>query len=54
MADDDKPPKRLKDAKELSEDDQKRAEKAIDDAMATYGAQLDAAFKEKEKEILTI
>lgn len=46
--------KRLKEAKEISEDDQKRAEKLIDDAMATYGAKIDAAFKEKEKEILTV
>ena len=46
--------KRLKDAKEISEDDQKRAEKAIDDAMSSHNAKLDAAFKEKEKEILTI
>lgn len=46
--------KRLKDAKEISEDDQKRAEKAIDEAMALVGASIDAAFKEKEKDILTI
>lgn len=46
--------KRLKDAKEISEDDQKRAEKAIDDAMASVNSQIDVAFKEKEKEILTI
>jgi ribosome recycling factor len=46
--------KRLKDAKELSEDDLKRIEKAIDDSMTTYNSQLDAAFKDKEKEILTI
>lgn len=46
--------KRLKDAKELSEDDLKRVEKAIDDDMATYNGKVDAAFKDKEKEILTI
>jgi ribosome recycling factor len=46
--------KRLKDAKEISEDDQKRFEKGIDDSMTTYNAAIDAAFKEKEKEILTI
>lgn len=46
--------KRLKDAKELSEDDQKRAEKTIDDLVAAFNAKIDAAFKEKEKEILTI
>jgi ribosome recycling factor len=46
--------KRMKDAKELSEDDQKRSEKAIDDIVSTSNAQLDALFKEKEKEILTL
>lgn len=46
--------KRLKDAKEMSEDDFKRAEKSIDDAMTTFNAHIDTAFKDKEKEILTI
>jgi len=46
--------KRLKDAKEMSEDDQKRSEKAIDDLVASSNNQLDAAFREKEKEILTL
>ena len=46
--------KRMKDAKELSEDDQKRAEKAIDDTMATISATVAALFKDKEKEILTL
>lgn len=46
--------KRRKDAKELSEDDQKRAEKLIDDTMAAVSAHVDALFKDKEKEILTI
>jgi ribosome recycling factor len=46
--------KRLKDAKELSEDDQKRAEKTIDDLMSSLNAKLDATFKDKEKEILTL
>jgi len=46
--------KRLKDSKEMSEDDQKRAEKAIDDLVAASNNQLDAAFREKEKEILTL
>mgnify|MGYP001177218529 FL=1 len=46
--------KRMKDAKELSEDDQKRAEKAIDDTMATISATVDALFNDKEKEILTL
>lgn len=46
--------KRLKEAKELTEDDAKRAEKTIDDAVSNYNAQIDATFKAKEKEILTI
>lgn len=46
--------KRMKDAKEMSEDDQKRSEKAIDDLVSAANTQLDATFKEKEKEILTI
>lgn len=46
--------KRLKDDKQISEDDQKRAEKSIDDLMATYNGRIDTAFKDKEKEILTI
>jgi len=46
--------KRLKDAKELSEDDLKRVEKTIDDAVATQNSRIDAIFKDKEKEILTI
>ena len=46
--------KRLKDNKEISEDDQKRAEKSIDDLMATFNGKIDAAFKDKEKEILTL
>ncbi len=46
--------KRLKDAKELSEDDLKRVEKSIDDSVTTLNNNIDAIFKEKEKEILTI
>lgn len=46
--------KRLKDDKQISEDDQKRGEKGIEDSMGIYNAQIDAAFKEKEKEILTL
>jgi len=46
--------KRLKDSKEMSEDDQKRSEKAIDDLVAASNNKLDAAFREKEKEILTL
>ena len=46
--------KRLKDAKELSEDDAKRAEKAVDDSIAAFNGKIDEAFKAKEKDILTI
>lgn len=46
--------KRLKDNKEISEDDQKRAEKSIDDLMTNFNGKIDAAFKDKEKEILTL
>ncbi len=46
--------KRLKDGKELSEDDAKRAEKAVDDSVATYNGKIDDAFKAKEQEILKI
>jgi len=46
--------KRLKDDKQLSEDDVKRIEKGIDDDMQQFNAQIDEIFKAKEKEILTI
>ncbi|MDB5163053.1 MAG: frr, ribosome recycling factor [Candidatus Saccharibacteria bacterium] len=46
--------KRLKDAKEMSEDDQKRAEKAVDDSVSQANAKLDSLFRDKEKEILTL
>lgn len=46
--------KRLKDDKAISEDDLKRAEKSVDDLVASFNGKIDAAFKEKEKEILTI
>ncbi len=46
--------KRRKDAKELSEDDVKRAEKEIDGLMAEYQAKIDSDLKSKEKDILTI
>ncbi len=46
--------KRMKDAKELSEDDMKRVEKQIDDIMSTTNAQIEDAFKAKEKDILTL
>jgi ribosome recycling factor len=46
--------KRKKDAKELSEDDVKRVEKEFDKLMAQYQEKIEAAFKAKEKDILTI
>lgn len=46
--------KQKKDNKELSEDDQKRAEKEIDKLMAAIQDALEAAFKLKEKDILTV
>lgn len=46
--------KRRKDAKEMSEDDVKRAEKEIDALMSQYQDRVEADFKAKEKEILTI
>lgn len=46
--------KRMKEAKELSEDDEKRVEKEIDALMAGYNQKIEIAFRDKEKEILTI
>lgn len=46
--------KRLKDSKELSEDDAKRAEKAVDDLVASFNGKIDEAFKAKEQDILKI
>lgn len=46
--------KRKKEAKEVSEDDLKSIEKSIDASVASFNAQLDAAFKTKEKDILTL
>lgn len=46
--------KRQKDAKEISEDDQKRIEKEIDGLMQDMQQKLDDAFKAKEQDILTI
>ncbi len=46
--------KRRKDAKELSEDDVKRAEKEIDGLMTEYQDRIEAELKSKEKDILTI
>lgn len=46
--------KRKKEARELSEDDAKRAEKLIDSAMTGVNTKVDEIYKVKEKEILTI
>lgn len=46
--------KAKKEAKELSEDDQKRVEKEIDKLMANMQQQIETTFKAKEKEILTV
>ena len=46
--------KRMKDAKELGEDDLKRVEKEIDALMSTMQTQIDEAFKAKEKDVLTV
>jgi ribosome recycling factor len=46
--------KRMKEAKELSEDDEKRVEKEIDALMSDYNQKIEAAFRDKEKDILTI
>lgn len=46
--------KRMKDAKELSEDDVKMIEKGIDDDMRDYQAKIDEVFRAKEKEVMTI
>lgn len=46
--------KRMKDAKELGEDDYKRVEKEIDALMSKVQVQIDEAFKAKEKDVLTV
>lgn len=46
--------KRRKDEHELSEDDIKRVEKEFDKLIADYQGKIEAAFKAKEKDILTI
>lgn len=46
--------KAKKQAKELSEDDEKRVEKEIDKLMSDVQAKLDELFRAKEKDILTI
>ena len=46
--------KAKKDAKELSEDDVKRIEKALDDTMRSQQGKLESVAKAKEQEIMTI
>lgn len=46
--------KRMKDAKELSEDDVKHVEQEFDKLMQQFQAKIDQAFKAKEQDILTI
>ncbi len=46
--------KNMKDAKELSEDDVKRVEKAIDEQMTDMQKRLDEIVKNKETEIMTV
>lgn len=46
--------KRMKENKELSEDDVKAIEKGIDDTMKTFQATIEDIFKTKEKEVMTI
>ena len=46
--------KRLKDAKELSEDNLQMVEKEFDRLIHEYQAKIDEVFKAKEKDILTI
>lgn len=46
--------KRMKEAKELSEDDVKAIEKGIDDSMKDYQADIEELFKAKEKEVMTV
>lgn len=46
--------KAAKESKEISEDDQKRVEKAIDALMSSFSGRIDATTKTKEQEIMTI
>lgn len=46
--------KRMKDNKELGEDDYKRVEKEIDMLMSKVQSQIDEAVKAKEKDVLTV
>ena len=46
--------KRMKDARELGEDDYKRVEKGVDGLMSDVQAKIDDAFRAKEKDVLTV
>lgn len=46
--------KRLRDDKEIGEDDYKRIEKEVDELVAKTQSQIDEIFKAKEKDVLTI
>ena len=46
--------KRMKDAKDIGEDDYKRIEKEVDDIVAKTQGQIDEIFKAKEKDVLTV
>lgn len=46
--------KRMKDDKQLSEDDVKRIEKGLDDDMRDFQAKIDELFRGKEKEVMTL
>ena len=46
--------KRMKDAKELGEDDYKRVEKEVDTLMASTQMKIDEVFRAKEKDVLTV
>ncbi|MEO5499336.1 MAG: ribosome recycling factor [Candidatus Saccharimonadales bacterium] len=46
--------KRMKEAKELSENDIERIEKEVDKVMQTMQLKIDETFKAKEKEVMTV
>ena len=46
--------KRMKDAKEMGEDDYKRVEKEVDEIVSRTQADIDEMFRAKEKDVLTI
>lgn len=46
--------KRMKDSKELGEDDVNRAEKEIDRLMQDFQVKIDEVFKAKEQEVMTV